>query len=116
MAGSDGNGQRIHACAGYKLFYLIRLRISCICSRYIDSILDTSQSSKLCLYNDTSLMRILHDFLGQFDVGLEVMMRTIDHNGSKSAVDTGLADLEISTMVQMKSDRKVRSLHQHSLN
>ncbi len=37
------------------------------------------------------------------------MMRTVDHNGSKSAVDTGFADLKISAVVKMKCNWKVWS-------
>ena len=116
VACSDSDCQGIHACAGHELFYFIRLCVSSICIGYVDCILDTSQSSKLCLYHNASLMGILYDFLRQLDVGLEIVMRTVDHNGSKSAVDTGFADLEISAVIQMKRDGKVRSFHKNSLN
>ncbi len=44
------------------------------------------------------------------------MAGTVDHDGSKSAVDTGLADIKIRAMIQMKADRDVRILDDRSFH
>ena len=53
---------------------------------------------------------VLNNLLGNSDVILEGMMRTIDHDRSESAVDASLADLKISAVVKVKSKINARIL------
>ena len=73
-------------------------------------ILDTSQSTKLCLYNYAVSMCILNNLFGYCDVVLERFGRSIDHNGSESAIDTGFTKLKAIAVIQMQSDRNIRIL------
>ena len=74
-------------------------------------ILDTSQSTKLSLYYYAVSMCILNNLFCQSDVVLERFGGSIDHNGSKSAIDTGFAKLKAVTMIQVKCDRDLRVLN-----
>src|SRR5699024_1666103 len=83
---------------------------------YVYIVLDSGQLSKLCLYYYAVSMCILNNLLCDLDVLLERILGSIDHNGSKSAIDTGLADLEVCAVIQMQSDRNIRILDHRSLN
>ena len=51
-------------------------------------------------------MRIVHDLFGQGNVFFIGQMATVDHDGSKAAVDAGFAGLKIRAVVQMQRNRK----------
>ena len=70
-------------------------------------IFDTCKTTKLTFYAYAMSVCIINNLLGQLDVVFKAVVRTIDHNGGKSAIDTGLTKLEAVTMVKVKSDRKV---------
>src|SRR5699024_9777127 len=107
VAGSDSDCQGIHAGAGYKLLYLVRTGVGSVSVAYFYIILDACQLSQLALYYNTFAVSVLNHFFGQSDVLLEGMMRAVDHNRSKSAVDAGYADIEISAVIQVQSDGNI---------
>ncbi len=116
VAGADSDCQRVNACLGNELLNLIRLRVGRILSGYLYVILDTCKLAELCLYHYAVCVCILNNLLGQLDVLLERILGAVDHNGSKAAVDAGLTNLKVCTVIQMKCDRDVRVLDQSSLN
>jgi hypothetical protein len=59
---------------------------------------------------------ILYYLLGDSDVLLKRLGGSIDHNGGKSVIDTGLAGLKAVAMIQMQNDRDIRILDNSSLN
>ena len=116
MACTNRDSQRVYTGLGYELFYLFRLCIGRILCGYMYIILNTSQLSKLCLYYYAVSMRILNNLLCNLNILLERILGSIDHNGGKSTVYTGLADLEVCAVIQMQSDRNIRILDYSCLN
>ena len=49
-------------------------------------------------------MRVLNDLAGQRDVVLKGVMRTVDHDRGETAVDAGLADLEVCAVVEVERE------------
>ena len=90
VRGSDCDCQRVTACLINKLFNLFRMCIALLTSFYNNFIFNTCKSTKLCLYNYAVSMCILNNLLCKSDILCKRLRRSIDHNGSKSAVDTGL--------------------------
>ena len=61
-------------------------------------------------------MGVLHDLLGDLDVLGEGLAGGVDHNGGETAVDAGLAGLEIRAVVQVQGDGDVGALDDSSLH
>ena len=61
-------------------------------------------------------MSVLNDLLGDGDVLLEGLGGSVDHDGSETAVDAGLAGLEAVAVVQVQGDGDVGALDNSSLN
>ena len=59
---------------------------------------------------------IFNDLFGQFNVILERLGGSVDHNGSKAAVDAGLAGLKVGTVVKVKNDRDLGAFDNRSFN
>ena len=80
-------------------------------------ILDTSQSYQalpLQLRHEhvhTQQPALVTAMLSSKDLG-----RSVDHNGSESAIDTGLAEFKAVAVIQMQSDRNIRILDNCCLN
>ena len=107
MAGTDCDSKRINAGFGNKLFDFVRTGIRSILSRHIDSVFDTGKTTELTFDNNAMSMCILNDFFCQFDIVLEGMVATVDHNGSKAAVDAGFAQFESVTVVEVQTNGKI---------
>ena len=58
---------------------------------------------------------VLYNLLGLLNVLVERTGGAVDHNGGETAVDAGLAGLEVRAVVQVQSDRNVRALLNSSL-
>ena len=116
VACTDSDCQRVNTSLVNELLNLFRLCIRRILSRNLYIILDTGKLTKLCLYYYAVSMCILNNLLCDLDVLLERILGCIDHNGSKSTVYTGLADIEICAVIQMQSDRNIRILDNCCLN
>jgi hypothetical protein len=116
VGGTDSDSQGIAACTGNELLYLLRTGVMGILSGYIYLILNTSQSTQLSFYYYAMGVSILYYLLGDSDVLLKRLGGSIDHNGGKSVIDTGLAGLKAVAMIQMQNDRDIRILDNSSLN
>lgn len=110
MACSDCDCQRVNACTLYELLNLIRMCILSISVSNLNIILNTGKLTKLCLYYNALVMSVLNNLLCDCDILLKREMRSIDHDRCESAIDTGLADLEICAVIQMKRDRNIIEL------
>ena len=111
VGSTDSDRKRITACPAYELLYFFRTGVALMSGFHNDFVLDTSQSTQLSLNNYAMSMRVLNDFLGDLDVLLERFGGSVDHNGGKSAVDTGFAGLKAIAMIQMQRDRNIRILN-----
>ena len=67
VAGSDGDCQGIHAGAGYKLLYLVRMGVGSVSVAYFYIILDTCQLSQLTLFDTVREDDIIKE-LGEMDL------------------------------------------------
>ena len=108
VAGADSDSQGVNTGTGYELLNLLRMGVLGILCGYIYIILYACQLAKLALYYYAVSMSVLYYLLGNSDVVLEGMMGTVNHNGSETAVDAGLAGLKICTMIQMQGNWQLR--------
>ena len=67
-------------------------------------VFDSGKSSEFALDGYAVCVSVFNDFSRYFDVFLERMSGTVDHNGRESAVDARLAGFEIGTVVKVKRD------------
>ena len=74
---------------------------------HIDVIFYTGQSAQLAFDNNAALVGIVYDPAGQLDVFFKRKVRTVDHNGGKSAIDAGFADFKGVAMVKMHCDGQI---------
>ena len=111
VAGADGDGEGVNTGLGDELLDLIGTGVGGILLGDVDIVLDAGQTAELTLDNDTLGVGILNDLAGQSDVVLEGMLGTVDHNGGEAAVDAGLADLEVLTVVKVDADGQVGVLN-----
>ena len=110
VAGSDSDRKGVTSGSVYELFNLFGSGVSFLTCLNLNLILDTCKSSELSLNYYAVIVSILNYLLGKSDVVLEGLGRSVDHNGSESAVDTGLAELESITVIKVKSDGNLRIL------
>ena len=99
MACADCDSQGVTACLFNKLRYFLRTGIRGIFSRYLYIVFHACQCAKFSFHYYTVFMRILYHPLCDLDILFKGFGRSINHNGSKSAVDTGLTCLKIRTVI-----------------
>ena len=116
MGGADGNGQGVAAGLGDELLHFLRTGIGGSLGRDIDLVLNAGQRAQLSLNNDTVVMSVLNDLLGDLNVLLEGLGRGVDHDGGKTAIDAGLAGFEAIAMVQVQDDGDIGALNDSSLD
>ena len=78
VRGSDCDCKRVASSSVNELLNLFRSGVALVTRLYDYLILDTSQSTKLCLYNYAMSMCILNNLFGYCDVVLERFGRSID--------------------------------------
>ena len=110
VGGADCDSQGVTAGAGYELLNLFRMGVGGILSRNLYVILNAGQSAELSLNDNTVSVSVLYDLLGLLNVLVERTGGAVDHNGGETAVDAGLAGLEVRAVVQMQGDRNIRAL------
>ena len=115
MRGADCDRQRVTAGAGYELLNLFRMSVGGILSGNLNVILYASQGAELSLDNNAVSVSVLYNLLGLLNVLVERTGGAVDHNGGETAVDAGLAGLEVRAVVQVQSDRNIRALDNSSL-
>ena len=115
MACADSDCEGVNARALYKFLNLFRLSVGSFMCSDLYIILDTSELAEFAFNDYAMLMGIVNNALRELDVFFEAIFRTINHNGSEAAIDAGFASFEISTMVEMQSDRNIVDL-KSSLN
>ena len=116
MARSDCDSQESQPVLLRELLNLFRTCIALMARLNDYLVLDTSQSSQLSLNNYAMCMCVLNNLLGQSDIVLEALRRSVDHDRCESAIDAALAELKAVAVIQMQSDRDLRILSYSSLN
>ncbi len=94
MRSADSDSQAVNARALYELLYLFGSRVASVLCADVDGVLYTCESAELTLYGNAVVVSVLYYLLGKSDIVLERVVRTVYHNGSESAVDTILTELE----------------------
>ena len=90
MRSTDCNCKRVTTCSVNELFYFFRMGICFLTSFYNNFIFNTGKCTKFCFYNNAMSVCIFNNLLGNCNIVFERLGGCIDHNGSKSAIDTGL--------------------------
>ena len=78
VGSSDGDCERVAACAGCEINHLLRLGVVRLLSRNL--ILNTCEYSELSLNSHVKLVSILDNLLGEGDVLLIRKSRTVNHH------------------------------------
>ena len=102
VAGADGDCQGVNTGAGDEFLHLVGVGEHSVLGLDLYVVLNACQLAKLTLYHHAVCVSIFHDLAGQCDVVLKGMVRAVDHDRSKAAVDASLADLEICAVVKVK--------------
>ena len=71
VGGADGDGQRVTAGTGHELFDFLGTGVVSAVSGNVDFVLNTGQSAQLSLNNNTVIVSVLNDLLGDLDVLIE---------------------------------------------
>ncbi len=78
MRRSDGDGERVAACAGREINHFLRLRVMRLLGRNL--FLNASQHAQLSLNSHVVLVSIINDFSSESDVVLVREGGAIDHD------------------------------------
>ena len=104
VACADGDRQRIHPGLGHKFLHLGRVCELGVLRRNIHRVFDARQLAQLAFHHHAVGVGIVHHLLGHGDVLLKAVLAAVDHHGGKTAVDAGLADVKVFTVVQVQRD------------
>ncbi len=97
-------------------FDLFRTGVGSLVCGDLHFVFDAGQRAEFRLDDDTVVMCVLNDLLGDLDVLCERLGGSVDHNGGKAAVDAGLAGLEVGAVVQMQNDGDIGAANYGSLD
>ena len=111
VAGADGDGEGVNTGSGDELLDFLGTGVGGILLGDVDIVLDAGETAELTLNNNAALVSVLNDLAGQGNVLLEGVLGTVDHNGGETAVDAGLADLKVLTVVEVDTDGQVGILN-----
>ena len=115
VAGTDGDGQRVTAGLGNELLDLLGTGVRRMLGRNANLVLDACQRTKLGLDGDAVVVSIFNDLAGNLDIFGKGLGGSVDHDGSKAAIDTALTSLKAVAVIQMKGDGQT-GLDDGSLN
>ena len=104
VAGADGDCQRVNAGAGDEFLNLVGVGEHSVLCLDLDVVLNACQLAKLAFYHNAVCVCVFNDLAGQRNVVLKGVVRAVDHNGCKAAVNASLADLKICTVVEVERD------------
>ena len=99
---TDGDCERVNAGLGNEFFNFFGLGVRRMFSNNV--IFNTCENAEFAFYNNAASVCVFNDLLGESDVVLEGVVRTVDHNGGETAVDAGFADFEICAVVKVESE------------
>ncbi|TGJ75315.1 hypothetical protein CAGA_25280 [Caproiciproducens galactitolivorans] len=94
VAGTDGNRKGIHARTGDKILHFVRIGKLRLVVRNVYVVLHTGELAQFGFNGNIVFMRVFHNAAGFLHIFLVGLGGTVIHNGSKTAVDTILADFK----------------------
>jgi hypothetical protein len=102
---TDGDSQRVATRTLAELDDLLRTCIVRLFSRNL--ILNTSEDTQLCLHSYVELVSVVYALLGQLDVLIERLRRSVDHDRREAHVYAALHQLEAVTVVEVQHDLRM---------
>ena len=106
VGGTDSDSQRVAAGALDKFLNVLGSGIRAVLMGNLNLVLYSGEGTELCLNDDAVVMCIFNNLLGQSNILLEGLGGSVYHNGGKSAVNAGLAQLKAVAVVKMQCDGK----------
>ena len=106
VACADGDCQRVNAGSGHEIINLFGFGEVGIFRADVDVIFNAGKLTEFAFHDNAAGMRIVHDLFGQGNVFFIRQVATVDHDGSKAAVDAGFAGLKIRAVVQVQRNRQ----------
>ena len=107
VAGADSDGKAVNAGALNKLLYLLGVGITRVLRGNVDVVLNALEPAEFALDYNVVIVRVFNDLAGECDIVFKRMMRAVDHNGGKAAVDAAFAQFKGVAVVKMHTDRKI---------
>ena len=111
VAGADGDGQGVHTGPFHKFHSLVRIRIGGVFGVDLYGIFHAGQFAQFGFHHDPFVVGIVHHPFGQFDVFFKRIFGAVDHDRGKTAVHAGLADIEISAVIQVQGNGQTGVFH-----
>ena len=99
MAGADGYGQRVATAALHELHGLIRVGIHAVFGRNV--FLHARQLSQFGFNPHSALVRVIRHPTSDGDIFFKGQVRAVDHHGRKAAVDAGLAQIKVRSVIEV---------------
>ena len=115
VAGTDCDCQRVYTGTLYEILNLCRIGVGSILCANVYIVLNACQSAQLAFYYGAVCVGILYNFLGQSNIVLIIVVRTVNHNGGETTVYAVLAQLKGIAMIQVQCHRNFRMLNHCSL-
>ena len=109
MAGADSDCKGVAAGTLNELLNIFGAGVGRILGGNIDLVLNAGESSKFSFNNNTVVVSILNHLLGECNVVLKALGRSVDHNGGKAAVNAALADFKRIAVVEVNTNGKSKS-------
>ena len=111
VRGTDRDREGIDSRSLRKLFHFVGRREQRVVRFYFYVVLYARELAELRFDDHAVVVCVLDDFFRERDILLPRFGRSVDHDGSESAVDRGLADIEIRAVIEVHDDGNIRSLH-----
>ena len=106
VACTDSDCKWVNTCSCNKIIYFFRSCIRCVFSVNLYIIFNTCKCTKLTLNNYAVSVCIFNNLLCKSNIFFIWKWRTVNHNRSKSTVNTCFASFKVRTVVKVKGNRK----------
>ena len=108
MARADSGGERVAAGALDKLHGLFRIREAGVAFIHSDVFFHAAEHPQLCFDADSLCMGAVHDTLGDGDILVEWVMRSVDHHRAVKARINAVVARFLVPVVEMNGENRVR--------
>ena len=110
VGGADGDCERIDAGLLDEFLNLVGVGVASVFGVNLDRVLNTREFAEFRFDDDTVIVCVLDDLLGNADVFGKGMGAGVYHNGSEAAVNAILAEFETVAVVEVQTDGETAGL------
>ena len=99
VAGADGDCQRVHARTGDKLFHFFGASIRGLLRIHLYIVFNACELAEFRFDDDASFMSIVGYAFCQFRIFIKTVLRTVDHDRGKAAVNAIFTRFKICAVI-----------------